>query len=119
MIIFLKLLSQIDKKEVSSEEIRDIAFRTTGQSHNSDWKAHRSGKLTSSKFGRAIGVINNPHSTNIQRLRDDIYARKNLDHVPAIEWGLNYESVATDAYQNVSNNVVKPTGLWMFRNKIM
>ena len=74
-------------KELRIEEIREIAFRTTGQSQNSDWMAHRYAKLTSSKFGRAISVIKNPHSTNIQRLRDDIYAPKNLDHVPAIKWG--------------------------------
>ena len=73
-------------KELSIEEIRDIAFRTTGQSHNSDGMAHRYGKITASKFGRAISVIKNPHSTNIQHLRDDNCAPKNLDYVSAIKW---------------------------------
>ena len=50
----------MNQRVLSTEEIRDIAFRTTGQSHNSDWKAYRYGKLTSSKFGRAIGVMQTP-----------------------------------------------------------
>ena len=32
---------------------------------------------------------------------------------------MDHESVAIDAYQNMTNNVVKPTGIWMFRNNIM
>ena len=33
----------MNQRELSREEIRDIAFRTTGQSHNSDWKCYRYG----------------------------------------------------------------------------
>ena len=108
----------MDKKDLSIEEIRDIAFSTTGQSHNCEWLAHRYGKLTSSKFGRARGVIKNPQSTNIQGLRDNIYAAKNLDNVPPIKLGLDHESMTIDAYQNMSNNVMKQTALWMFRKNI-
>ena len=109
----------MNQRELSREEIRDIAVRTTGQSHNSDWKCYRYGKLTSSKFGRAISVMRNPHPTNLQRLRDEIYVPKNLDHVPAIRWGLDHESVAIDAYQNKTDCIVKPTGVWMFHNNVM
>ena len=77
----------MNNRQLTTEEIRDIAFRTTGQSHNSDWKSYRYGKLTSSKFGRAISVMRNPHPSNLQRLRDELYVPKNLDHVPAIRWG--------------------------------
>ena len=109
----------MNNRELSIEEIREIAFRTTAQSHSSDWKAHRYGKLTSSKFGRAIYVIRNRHSTKIQHLRDDIYAPKYLDLIPAIEWGVDHESLAIDTYQNTSGRIVKPTGHWMFRINIM
>ena len=109
----------MNSRQLTSEEIRDIAFRTTGQSHNSDWKSYRYGKLTSSKFGRAISVMRNPHPTNLQRLRDELYVPKNLDHVPAIRWGLDHESVAIDAYQNKTDCIVKPTGVWMFHNNVM
>ena len=74
----------MDKRELSTEDIRHIAFTPTDQNHNSDWMAHRYGKLTSSKFGRAISVMRNTNSKNIQRLREDINAPKNLDNVPAI-----------------------------------
>ena len=107
----------MEKKELSFVEIRAIAFRTTAHSHNSEWKAHSYGKLTSSKFGRVISVIKNPDSTNIQRLRDDIYAQKNPDHVPAIKWGMDHQSGAIDANLYMSNNVVKPTGIWKFRKQ--
>ena len=80
----------MNKREWIIEEIRDIGFRTIGQSHQGDWIAHRYGKLISSKFGRAIIVMRDPHSTNIQHLRGDLYAPKNLDHVPAIRWGLDH-----------------------------
>ena len=43
----------------------------------------------------------------------------NLDHVPVIRWGLDHESVALDADQNMNVSIVKPTGVWMFRNNIM
>ena len=109
----------MDKGELSIEEIRHIAFRTSGQSHNIVLMADRYGKLTSAKFGRAIGVIKNPHWIKIQRLRDDIFDPKNLDHVPAIRWGLDHESVAIDEYQNMSGTILKPTGVCMFRNNIM
>ena len=75
----------MDKKELTIEEIRDIAFTTTGQSCNSEWMANRDGKLRSPKYGREISVIRNPNSTNIQPLRDDIFAPKNVAHVPGIK----------------------------------
>ena len=71
----------MNNREFSPEEISDIAFMTTNQSHNSELMAHHYGKLTSLKFGRAIIVIRNQLSTNIQHLRDEIYAPKNLGNV--------------------------------------
>ena len=32
---------------------------------------------------------------------------------------MDHESVAIDAYQNKTGSIVKPTGVWMFRNNIM
>ena len=100
-------------------EIQDVAFRTTGQRNNSRWKAQRYGKLTSSNFGRAIAVMENPHLTNVQRLSKDLYNPKNLDNIPAIRCGLDHESVAIDAYQHMTGRVVKPTDIWLFHNNIM
>ena len=70
-------------------------------------------------FGRAISVMRNPHPTNLQCLSDELYVPKNLHHVPAIRWGLDHESVAIEAYQNKTGSIVKPTGVWMFRNNVM
>ena len=104
---------------LSKEEICDLAFRTTGQRNNSSLMVHQYGKLTSSHFGRAISARNNPNLTNIQTLRDDLFAPKNLDHIPAIKWVVDHESVAIGAYQHITGDVVKPTGIWMFHNKII
>ena len=71
-------------RQVTTEEIRDLAYMTIGQSHNNDWMNHRYGKRTSSKFARAINVMRHPQPTNIQHLREDINDPKNLGHVPAI-----------------------------------
>ena len=56
----------MDKRELSFEEIRDLAFRATVQDDNREWMAHRYGKLTPSKFGPPISVMGNPESTNMQ-----------------------------------------------------
>ena len=109
----------MNKRELTIEEIRDIAFRTNGRSDNSIWMAQRYGKLTSSKFGRAISVIRNANSTNIQHLRNGIYAPTNVDQVAGIKCGLDPESLATDANLNTTGSIVKLTRLWMFRNIIM
>ena len=65
----------MDHTELAKEEIRDLAFITIIQNHNIDWIAYHYGKLTSSKFVRAISAINNPNSSYIQH-RDDIYAER-------------------------------------------
>ena len=109
----------MSQRVLSRVEIQDVAFRTTGQRNNSRWKAQRYGKLTSSNFGRAIAVMENPHLTNVQRLSNDLYNSKNLDNIAAIRWGVNHESVAIYAYQHMTGRVVKPTGIWLFHNNIM
>ena len=50
------------------------------------WMAQRYGMLTSSHFVPTIITMNNPHSSNIQRHLDDLFAPKNADHIPAIKW---------------------------------
>ena len=63
--------------------------------------------------------MRNPHPTNLLRLRDELYASKNPDHVAAIRWGVDHESVAIDTYQNKIGIIMKPTGVCMLRNNIM
>ena len=109
----------MSQRVLSRAEIQDLAFRTTGQRYNTGWKAQPYGKLTSSNFGPAIGVMENPHLTNLQRLSNDLYNPKNLDNIPAIRWCEDQESVAIDASHHRTGRVVKPTGIWMFHNNIM
>ena len=73
----------MNNRELTTDEIRDNAFRTACPSHSTDWRAYRYGNLTSSRFGGAMSVMRTPHPTNIKRLRDELYVAKNLDRVPA------------------------------------
>ena len=97
----------MDKRELSIEEIRYIAFRTTGQSRNSEAMTHVYGKLRSSQFGRAIPVMRKPPIDQIQHLGDNFYAPTNLLHVPSSKWGLDQESVAINADQNFNGTILK------------
>ena len=47
-----------------------------------------------------------PHLTKVQRLSNDLYNAKNQDHLPAIRWGVEHESVAIEAYQHMTGSVV-------------
>ena len=62
--------------------------------------------------------MRNRHLTNIHRLREEIYAPKNLHHLRPPKWRMDHDSVAIEAYQNMPNNVVKQMGLWIFPNNI-
>ena len=84
--------------QLSEMEIRDLAFKTTGQRKNAGWMEARRGRLTASNFGKAITAMNNPHSTNIQRLREDIFNPRKLVNIPAIKWGTDHEAEAIDQY---------------------
>ena len=104
----------MNNRELTTEEIRDLAFRTTDQSHSNDCKSYRYGKLSSWMFGRPITGMRNTHPTNLLRLLDELYAPKNLVPVQAISGVLDNESVAIDAYQNKIGSIVKPTRVCMF-----
>ena len=104
---------------LSRVEIQDFEFRTTGQRNNSGWKAQRYEKGTSSNFGRASGVMENPRLTNVQRLLNDLYNPKNVNNIPAIRWCVEYESVAMDADQHMTGVVLQPTVIWIFHNNII
>ena len=67
----------------------------------------------------ARSVMRNHHPIKIQHLRDELFAPKNLDHVPAIKWGVDHEPVAIDAYHKATGRIVRPTGVWMFHNNLM
>ena len=103
----------------STAEICVVCVRTTGKMKSSRKIVNLYGKLTSPHFGRAISAMNNPHSTNIHRLRDGLFSPKNRDHIPAIKVGVDHESVAIDAYQHITGHVVKPTSSWIFHNNFI
>ena len=112
-------MDDFPESSLTVAEIRDIAFKTTGQSKSDFWMDYRNGRLTASNFGRAVSVMRNPHPTNIQRLQEDIYHPKNLDNIPAIKWGKVHEGQAIDQYAKSMKVIVKPTGIWLFPNSIM
>ena len=88
--------------ELTPYEIKSFAAQTN-QSHafgRSLWKKTRTGRLTSSNFGRALSAILNPHRSNIEKLKGDIFFPNHIDYIPSIKWGKEHESVAISAYVN-------------------
>ena len=60
------------------------------------WMAHRYCKLHLSPFGRAISGMNNPDSSNIPRLRDELFGPNDVDHIPPIKWDVDQKSLAIE-----------------------
>ena len=79
-------------ENISKAAIRQVAFETIGQRDSYYWRHLRDGKLTASKFGKAITAMNNTHSTNILNLRRDLYHPPDLENVPAVRWGSDHGS---------------------------
>ena len=101
------------------DQIKEIAFETTGQRDNYQWVQMRRGKLTSSNFGQAIAAFQNPHPANIERVRESVFFPKDLSRIPAIQWGTDHENDGVDAYVQTSGYIVKPTGIWLYENGYM
>ena len=96
----------MNNPELTTDEIREIAIRNTGQMHSNDWMAYRYGKLTSSMFLRAISVMRNLHPNKVQTLREELYVKKNLHLVRGFIWGVDHESMEIDADQNKTESIM-------------
>ena len=107
--------------ELTQDEIRALADRTALRDYfgKKEWKKARTGRLTSSNFGRAISAVQNPHRANIEKLRGDIFFPKNIESIPAVKWGTEHESVAISAYKNETHAKYSPTGFWMYKNNML
>ena len=105
--------------ELTLLQIRDIALKTTGQRTNPLWQQYRHGRLTASNFGRAIRILNRRSAGEIQRMKQDMYNPKSLDNIPAIRWGVKHEARAIDEYVSLTGAIVKPSGLWLYSNRVM
>ena len=64
-------------------------------------------------------MIVNRHLNNIRRIRDELYAPKNSDNIPAMRGRVDHESVAIDADQHMTGRLLKQTGICMFHNNYM
>ena len=103
-----------DKKILSRSEIIAIAEETEGQSKNPMWFEYRKNRLTGSIFGKAIRASENPTPYNIASLNLTIAGGKDLSHIDAVQWGLEFEDAAIASYCMLSRRRVKRTGIWLF-----
>jgi predicted phage-related endonuclease len=82
------------------------------------WIAARVGHLTASRFGDAIAKTKTGWSTSRRKLMIDLCAERMtgnaMDHyvTPAMQWGLDHEAEAWDAYEAASGNLHRPAGFF-------
>ena len=82
------------------------------------WLPSRVGCLTASRFGDAVAKTKSGWSASRRKLMIDICAERMagvaVDHyvTPAMQWGLDHEAAAWEAYESVSGNLALPGGLF-------
>ena len=103
---------------LTRERIIEIANETRGQRTNPIWHEYRKNRLTASLFGNAINAIRASHvsgnKTSSHRLVNTMMHPPNLDHIPAIKWGVEHERDAIKDYEAKNGYKVNDTGIWLF-----
>ena len=85
----------IEELTMTPSESHYLFKSTTLQSQTPIWYEHRKGRLTSSQFGAICKTsVQNPSKSLIR----SILERKIMPRIPAVQWGIDHESKARDAY---------------------
>ena len=86
---------------LSWEECAYLEECTRLQSQSGLWFEQRVGRITASKFSAvAHATLNPPPAYLIKQLME---RNKSLRHVLAIQWGVDHEDVAREAYLELAN----------------
>ena len=85
---------------ISQEECAYLEECTRLQSQSRLWFEQRVGRITASKFSAvAHASFHPPPAYLIKQLME----RRSLGHIPAIQWGVEHEDVAREAYLDLAN----------------
>ena len=97
---------------LSPAKIQAAEVATRGQSDNSMWAIVRKGRLTASNFGpvlKCTAAGRKPSKSLLKTLLGDY----DLSGLRAIQWGLNHERVAIEAYEKHTGSSVTASGIWL------
>ena len=102
---------------ISEQEAEALVDATIMQQASAQWREQRNGRLIGSIFH---DIYVRKRSTGPESLIKRVmgYEQSDLNHVPAIKWGVENECVARQLYTNVmstkhDNFACKLTGLWV------
>ncbi|KAI7813722.1 hypothetical protein IRJ41_024467, partial [Triplophysa rosa] len=98
----------LDSMALTVEERSAIQEATIGQRDNPMWHLFRRGRLTASNFGDVL-------MSNV--VTDELLVRvlgdQPLEGHPAIDWGIENESKAIQAFTTKTQREVQESGLWL------
>lgn len=97
--------------KVNETTIRMVEEATKGQRSNANWLMIKKLRLTASNFGKIISAIKRGKYS--KSLYHSLITQTNLDHVKAIQWGIENEKEGVRAFESQTGKKVLPSGLWL------
>ncbi|KAL9987371.1 hypothetical protein ACROYT_G001665 [Oculina patagonica] len=104
----------IRKAKIPEEYIPRISEITLGQRNNPTWHLTRRGRLTASNFGCVLKAKRVTPSL-VKRLLGEY----DLSKVKAVQWGVNNEQEALNAFKRLTGKNVQETGIWLDSSGIL
>ena len=97
---------------VLEEELQAIEVNTRQQKKDKTWHKERQMRLTASNFGR---IVKSTDRCDKEKLARSMITPRplNSDHIPALNHGIRYESVAIEKYSELNGICVQPCGLFV------
>ncbi|KAA0717389.1 hypothetical protein E1301_Tti012157 [Triplophysa tibetana] len=98
----------LDSMALTQEEQRDIQIATIGQRDNPQWHLFRRGRVTASNFGDVL--LSNDVTAIVDRLLSN---QPYTGGIPALDWGIEKERQAVQAFTTATQKEVQESGLWL------
>ncbi|KAA0717401.1 hypothetical protein E1301_Tti022895 [Triplophysa tibetana] len=98
----------LDSMALTQEEQRDIQNATIGQRVNPQWHLFRRGRVTASNFGDVL--LSNDVTAIVDRLLSN---QPYTGGIPALDWGIENEHQAVQAFTTATQKEVQESGLWL------
>ena len=98
--------------KLEPRQIQTIQKFTVAQAQSLLWLAVRRGRITSSNFGGAISLARR-NVDPTQSFTNYLLKSKDISKMPAVKYGIDYESTAVQDYENAFEKKVVRCGIFM------
>jgi len=106
-----------EKVGMNDDDILKLASETIGQDLNTKWLVKRRYRITASNFGPVLSAINrNKYNPSLFKKLIGTYK---LDGIKSIQWGKENEKQGILEFEQITNQKVTPTGLWLHKTGII